>query len=312
MPSGHSRRRFLKRSAAAAAAACIEGTLPARLRGEGSALQPGVQLYMVNREMQKDTSGTLAQLATIGYRRVEPFVLGKEDVNGLKSAIQAAGLQCPSGHFGFGMEDTEKALDDANTLGVHYAISSVLLPRPILTGGGEAAFMQELNGLTRDDFSRMAQLANDIGAKARKRGLQYAYHNHNVEFRDCGQGETGYSILLKETDPELVKLEVDLGWMEVGGADPMQLLNASPDRVRLLHFKDFSVLKPPVTTLGTERQKQIVELGHGIVPFKPLVQRARELHIEHYIVDHDPPFYGKTALEAAKIDFDYLSGLLAS
>ncbi|MDR3738481.1 MAG: sugar phosphate isomerase/epimerase [Terracidiphilus sp.] len=299
------------RSAAAATAVGIHSIAPLRLRGEGSA-KPGIQLYMVGRELAADAPGTLAKLAAIGYREIEPGgTYAGHSAAEFRKMVEDTGMHCPAGHFPFGMGDTDKLLDDASALGVTYAISSLLPPHPP-AGGNWDGFVSMVNGLTRDDFKRMAQMANEIGEKAQKHGIQYAYHNHNIEFRDCGNGETGYSIILKETDAKLVRFEADLGWMATGGADAMALLTATPERFPLLHFKDFDVLKPPVTTLGTERQSQhIVELGQGIVPFKALVAKAKTLHVEHYIVDQDPPFHGKTAFDAAKIDFDYLAGLLA-
>ena len=83
-------------------------------------------------------------------------------------------------------------------------------------------------------------------------------------------------------------------------------------RFPLLHFKDFAFLNPPVIEFGTDRQKQIVDLGQGLVPFKQYVAEAKKIGGERYIVDYDPPFKNQTALEAAKFDVDYLSGLLSS
>jgi sugar phosphate isomerase/epimerase len=78
------------------------------------------------------------------------------------------------------------------------------------------ASIERLNHLTADDLKRMATVANQIGESAKKRGIEFAYHNHNVELRKLEGGETGYGILLKEMDPKLVKLEVDAGWMAAG------------------------------------------------------------------------------------------------
>ena len=301
-----SRRSFLVTSAAAAAGVQMLDSL--RLFAEPAA-RPGIQLYMVGKELAADAPGTLAKLAAIGYRAIEPSgTYAGRTAKEFRKLVEDTGQHCPAGHFPFGMGDTDKLLDDASALGVRYAISSLLPPRK--PEGGMAGFLPLINGLGRDDFKRMAQMANEIGEKAQKHGIQYAYHNHNIEFRDCGNGETGYSIIVKETDAKLVKFEADLGWMACGGGDPMALISAMPERVPLLHFKDFDDLKPPVTTLGTDRQNHIVELGRGIVPFKALVAQAKAQHVEHYIVDQDPPFHGKTAFEAAKIDFDYLAGLL--
>ena len=100
--------------------------------------------------------------------------------------------------------------------------------------------------------------------------------------------------------------------MVISGADPLAIIRSAPKHFPLLHFKDFAILNPPVIELGTDRQKQIVDLGQGLVPFKRFVAEAKRIGVERYIVDHDPPFKNQTALEAAKSDFDYLSGLLAS
>ena len=309
MISTVSRRSFLAGSASAAALVGINAVAPGSLLGATKAPLPGVQLYMVQAEMQKDTPGTLRKLAAIGYPYVEYSPLGFGNAAEFRKMVSDAGLQCPSGHFVFGMGVSSKQLDDAATVGVHYIISTIMLLRPLTNAAG---VMEQLNHLERDDFKRMAAKANEVGKSARERGLQYAYHNHNVEFRTFEDGVTGYSILMKETDPELVKFEADLGWMVTGGADPLAIIKSAPARFPLLHFKDFAVLNPPVIELGTDRQKEIVDLGQGKVPFKKFVAEAKKIGVERYIVDHDPPFKNQTALEAAKTDFDYLAGLLAS
>jgi sugar phosphate isomerase/epimerase len=185
----------------------------------------------------------------------------------------------------------------------------VLPPEPPKSGD-MMAVIERMNHLTADDFKRMAATANEIGESAKKRGLEFAYHNHNVEFRKLEKGETGYGILLRETDPKLVKLEVDVGWMAAGGADPAALIAANAGRVRLLHFKDFSTITPAVNELGGAASAHIVDLGTGVAPLKPAYDAARKAGVEYFIVDHDPPFHGKTALEAAKVDYDYVAELM--
>jgi sugar phosphate isomerase/epimerase len=239
-----SRRSLILRSAAALAGTQAAGLT--RLWAADPKSKPGVQMYMVAADYRKDPAGTLAKLAGIGYGYVEAFAMAINNIGEFKKMVADAGLGCPSGHFSFGFVDQEKVLDDAAAMGVRYAVSSVLPPEPPKNGelGG---LMQKLNHLTADDFKKMANLANQLGEGANKRGLEFAYHNHNVEFRRLEGGATGYDILLRETDPKLVKLEVDAGWMAAGGADPAALIAANADRVRLLHFKDFSTVTPPVT-----------------------------------------------------------------
>ena len=123
--------------------------------------------------------------------------------------------------------------------------------------------MQKMNHMTADDFKGMAATANQIAESAKKRDLVFAYHNHNVEFRKLEGGTTGYDILLKETDPALVKLEVDAGWVAAGGGDPAKVIAANADRVKLMHFKDFSTVTPPINELGPAAGGHIVDLGTG-------------------------------------------------
>ena len=301
------RRDLMIRSAAVWAGAQVVGA--SRLFAADEQSKPGVQMYMVAADFKKDPAGTLKQLAAIGYGYVEAFAMAISNVAEFKKMLSDAGLGCPSGHFGFGFMPTEKVLDQAGELGVKYVVSSVLPPGPP-NGGGMGNILQKMNHLTADDFKAMVGTANQIGESAKKRGLVFAYHNHNVEFRKFANGETGYDILLKETDPALVKLEVDAGWMAAGGADPAKLIAENADRVKLLHFKDFSTITPPVNELGGAASGHIVDLGTGVAPLKAAYEAAKKAGVEYFIVDHDPPFKGKTAMEAAKVDYAYVAGLM--
>ena len=302
------RRDLLMRSAVVAAGAQVVGVRSLFAADEKS--KPGVQMYMVAADFKKDPAGTLKQLSAIGYGYVEAFAMAITNIPEFKKMLADAGLGCPAGHFGFGFMPDEKVLDQAGELGVKYAISSVLPPGPSNGSGGAMAAMAKLNHLTADDFKGMAATANQIGEAAKKKGLQFAYHNHNVEFKKFEGGQTGYDILLKETDPELVRLEVDAGWVAAGGGDPAALIATNGDRVKLIHFKDFSTVTPPINELGPEAGGHIVDLGKGVAPLKAAYEAAKKAGVEYFIVDHDPPFKGKTALEAAKLDYAYVSGLM--
>ena len=308
MPISLTRRDLLIRSTAVMAGAQVVGVRSLFAADESS--KPGVQMYMVAADFKKDPAGTLKQLSAIGYGYVEAFAMAITSIPEFKKMLADAGLGCPAGHFGFGFMPTEKVLDQAGELGVKYAISSVLPPGPSNGSGGAMAAMAKLNHLTADDFKGMAATANQIGEAAKKKGLQFAYHNHNVEFKKFEGGQTGYDILLKETDPGLVRLEVDAGWVAAGGGDPAALIATNGDRVKLIHFKDFSTVTPPINELGPEAGGHIVDLGKGVAPLKAAYEAAKKAGVEYFIVDHDPPFKGKTALEAAKLDYAYVAGLM--
>ena len=301
------RRRFFSVAGCGVAAAAVAHKAWAAPK----AIPVGIQLYTVGSDLTKDPAGTLKKLAEIGYQEVELASLGKMTAAEFRDAIQQAGLRMPSAHLAFGREDTGKLLDDAKALGVEYAVSSVLLAHTPEAGSGQQGFLKALNAMTADDFKQVAAKANEIGEKAKAAGLQYAYHNHNFEFRDLGGGQTGYEILLKETDPSLVKFEADCGWMRVAGKDPVAFLKRAPDRYVMLHIKDFKDVVKPVTALLAPDAPAPTELGRGSIDLKPIVEAGRQAGIKHMFVEQEPPFKEMPPLEAAEVDYKSLHGLLA-
>lgn len=301
-----SRRHFI------ALAAGVGATVAARRAWSTTSLIPtGIQLYTVNSEMEKDPAGTLKKVAQIGYTEVETAGFGKLAASQFRSLLNDAGLRAPSAHLMFGMQETDKLLEDAKTLGVTYVVSSVLLARPPAHADMKG-FLEAINSMTADDFKKSAAMANEIAQKAKAAGFQYAYHNHNFEFRDLGGGATGYDILLRETDPSLVKFEADCGWMRVAGADPVALLAHFPNRYVMLHIKDFKNLSKPVTSLMAPDSPIPTELGHGSIDLKPIVEAGRKAGIKHMFVEQEPPFQEMPPLEAAAVDYTCLHSLLAT
>jgi sugar phosphate isomerase/epimerase len=297
-----SRRRFFPLAGGALVATAF--SQQAR-RSHG--LPVGIQLYMVNADLTKDPAGTLKKIADIGYSEVETAGLGKLSAAQFRDLLRDAGLRAPSAHLGFGTEDTGKLLDDAKTLGVEYVVSSMLPPKD----EGMPAFFMSLNSLSADDFRRIAAKANEIGQRAKAAGMQYAYHNHNFEFRDLGDGKTGYDVLIEETDASVVKFETDCGWMKVGGKDPVEYLKRYGNRIAMLHAKDFKNITKPVTALFSQDRPIPTELGRGSIDYKPIFEAGLKAGVKHIFVEQEPPFKEVSAMEAAEIDYRYLKSLLS-
>ena len=296
-PTQISRRTFLQQSAATA-------TLLATTKAWAATPSPiGMELYTVGAPLTKDPAGTLAKLASIGYTEVQVSGFAGLTPTALRKLIDDAGLKCPAAHLGFGTMETERVLEQAHELRVPFAASSILLPD---SGPMNAGTLSKLNTLTADDFKRIAALANQIGEQAKKAGVQYGYHNHTHEFRDLGNGVTGYSILLKETDPSVVLLEADCGWMVTAGQDPIHYFKTYPTRYRVIHVKDFPKLTPVTTTMGQPNGPHPTELGRGHIDYKPILAAARKAGVQHFFVEQDPPMADMTPLEAAAIDYAYL------
>ena len=75
-------------------------------------------------------------------------------------------------------------------------------------------------------FARsLAADLNRWAAEAKQAGLGFAYHHHDFEFAPLADGDGGtlFDILVQETDPNLVGIEVDVYWA-AHAVDPAHLL----------------------------------------------------------------------------------------
>ena len=318
MKSLSARRAFLGHLTAGAAALPFLTGEFSQMNAGPLGLPIGLELYTVGKEMDADPRGTLKQVAAAGYKEVELSPLSKLSAKETKAALDEFGLTNPSGHYL--LQDLQKDMQGkiafAKEMGQEYIVLTVpwvadpsrFTPDPKL--GPYAMFMAVIQGLTLDDFKWNAEQFNKIGAELKKSGLQLAYHNHNFEFKKYGD-TTGYDELLRLTDPELVKFEMDCGWVTVAGHSPVDYLHKYPDRYRLLHIKDFKPGFTPTSKLGETGEGAPVptELGRGTIDYKEIFAAAKKSPIRAIFVEQEPPFKEMPALEAIKVDYDYLHNL---
>ncbi len=308
-----SRREFLSHAALGAAGAYFfsgRQAMAADLRSRPI----GLELYTVGAEFDKDPAGTMQKVAAMGYRTVELSPQGptsKVSVADIKKALADNGLKNPSGHYILPdlQGHLQERMDTAKELGEEYMVLSVAWvadPSRFQNANQMDMFMAMLNGLTLDDWKWNAEQLNKLGEQVKKAGLKLAYHNHNYEFKKLGD-TTGYDELLRLTDPELVFFQMDCGWVSVAGHDPVEYLKKYPSRYRLLHIKDFKKGFTPTTTLGEKGGPVPTELGRGGIDYAKIFAVAPENVI--FYVEQEPPFKEMPALEAAKVDYDYLSNL---
>lgn len=303
-----SRRGFLIGSGGALAATAFTLAHPWELSANPLGKPIGLELYTVGAELDKDYDGTLRQIAAIGYKEIETGVSPKRKAADVKKSLQDAGLQCRALHMGFG--GMEEAIHYAHELGARYVISSVTLPAVPEPGKfNMKSMMALLATLSLDDFKKIAARCNQMGEQAKKAGLQFGYHNHNFEFKPQDGGAIGYDMVLKETDPSLVKFELDCGWMAAAGHDPVSYLSKYPTRYRLLHIKDFHPTASPSVGLDESVRPKAAELGRGHIDYKPIFAAAKKSEVELYYVEQEPPFTTTPAMEAIKIDYDYLHAM---
>lgn len=313
--SSISRRQFLVTTACSLSAAALQFEPFAAAAPLN--LPMGIQLYSVNDGINADAPATLAAIAKIGYKEVETAGFGTLKTSAaFRKALDDNGLSCPSAHLMFDLKNLQKSFDDANALGCRYATASVprlmiLPPLQISTKPTPAeikAIIASIESpMSPDEYKRLADAMNTVGAAAKRSGLTFAAHNHIQEFTPVN-GKTGMDYLMTHTDPETVKFEFDTGWMYVAGQQPGDFLRRYPGRAKMLHLKDFSSI-PKHPQLVGDNAPHGTELGRGIVPNRKFIADAAGQGIEHIFVEQEPPFRDMPAIEAAQANYTYLHGL---
>ncbi|QIP17181.1 sugar phosphate isomerase/epimerase [Spirosoma aureum] len=266
-----SRKDFLKTSALAMAAVLTPGldvfAKPAQT--------VGLQLYTLRDLLPKDVEGTLKKVAEIGYKEVELFgysdgkFFGKTPAQ-FSALLKSLGLSAPSGHYTTGntmpnakgtlKKDWKRAVDDAATLGQKYMVCAYLFPEE----------------RKMDDYKRHVDLFNKSAELCKAAGIQFAYHNHDFEFKPMG-GQLPYDLILKGTDPNLVKMELDLYWASFAGQDPVALFKKHPGRFPLWHIKDMAKTK----------EREFAEVGLGSINFQRIFDAKKTAGLTHYFVEQD-------------------------
>jgi sugar phosphate isomerase/epimerase len=258
------RRAFLAGGTAAALTARVHAATLANI---------GVQLYTVRDLLQRDFEGTLARIAALGYRTVEFGGLEGPSPHETLAILKRHGLTAPSGHAPFDALERAlpKVLQEANEREQKYVV---------------CPFVNESRRRGLDDWKRLCATFNAIGELARRAGLAFAYHNHDFEFAIL-DGQIPYALLLAETDPALVGMELDLYWMTRAGHDPVAWFQRHPGRFPLLHLKDAT------------REGAITDVGRGTIDFKRILGAAARAGMTHCFVEHDDPPDPMLSIEAS-------------
>jgi sugar phosphate isomerase/epimerase len=269
------RREFLQRAAAATVAL---GAAPVRSAAEPRYLL-GLQLYTVREPMAKDAAGTLARIAELGYRNLETYGFDPGSLTyynrsavEFKRLLDDLGLTTTTGHYELHaylaqppaamIDYVDRCIQGAHALNQQYITWAWLDPQS--------------RGL--ESFRLVAQRLNLIGAQAAKAGLKVAYHNHDFEFIPHA-GKCGYDIIMQETDPDLVKLQLDLYWVAYAATrTPHELFEKQPGRFVMWHVKDM------------DKSKHYTELGNGTIDFVPIIADAKLAGLENYFVEQGDNF----------------------
>jgi sugar phosphate isomerase/epimerase len=269
----------------------------------------GLQMYTVRDRYPTDYPGTLKAIAAIGYRAVQPTgsyaghapdaVKRMLDENGLVAA--ATHVSPPDG------PEFEPTLEAYARIGHRYTTIRMAAPR---TPGAPAP---EPQALTREAAQRMAARLNEAGRISRKHGVKVMYHNHAEEFQTLTDSPLRvYDVLIAETDPDLVALELDIGWAVAGGADPLKLFAEAPGRFEVWHVKDIADLASlkGIEPVRRARATKIVPLGQGEIDYRPIFAAADKAGMKHFYVEQDSAPASGDSMRDAGVSYRYLAVML--
>ncbi len=240
------------------------------------ALQP----YSIREELNDDFFGSFARVAEIGYQGVEIGMPPEGvTVKEMKTRLADLGLQAISCHAGLEQltNDLSTVTDFVNEMGGKYIVLSHRFD-------------------TKKEVLESAQLFNNIGRAAKDDGIQFLYHNHDWEFIKF-DGQYALDLLLQETDPDLVKMELDTYWVQKGGENPAEYLRKLKNRCPLLHVKD----------MEKGEEQFFAEVGEGILDFQEIIQAAAEVGTEWLVVEQD--LCRRPVFESIEISYRNLSNM---
>ncbi len=268
--------------------------------------QIGLELYTVRDLLPKDYEGTLAKVAEIGYKEVEPATnyAGMEPKQ-FRAMLDKFGLSAPSTHVGAtDGPDLEKQLEGFRIMGIKYTEIRGGSP-----GGGGGRGPQ-----TEESVKRTAQQINKHGEIAKKFGMKMLIHNHTQEFQPLeGSALHPYDVLLRETDPALVAMQLDVGWASVAGQNILEMFQKHPGRFELWHVKDargIKLMTPQMTQPERQRSAMLVPVGEGEVNYKSIFAAAGQAGLKHFCIEQDNAADWGDSMAAARVSYQNLLKIL--
>jgi sugar phosphate isomerase/epimerase len=235
----------------------------------------GLQLYSVRAQMEKDVPGTLAEVRSWGIRFVELAGTSGLSPEVFKQHLEAAGLDAVSGHYSFEewSRDPEAVLAQAARLGLVY-VGCAWIPH-------EGAFDEAACRNAIAVFNRAGELAA-------QRHMRFFYHTHGYEFQPF-HGGTLFDLLMRRTDAEKVKFEMDIFWIAHAGQNPVKLLAKYPFRWELMHLKDMRKGTPTGLLTGSSDVKNDVAMGTGTLNLPAILRAANQAGVKWYFIEDESP-----------------------
>ncbi len=287
----NNRRTFLKNTSAIALGSLLlnKEALANAILNKPAMPGVGLQLFTLFDVLDNDVQGNLKKIADIGYTEIESAFSKKGGFYGMSAkefstTVKNLGMHWRSHHvlgapfklppgakMPAGADGKPMVIPPMKTLRDNYQE----LVDQAAEGGVTYLVCANTPIGTLDEIKSSIEVLNKSAEAAKKAGLVFAYHNHDAEFKKV-DGVVPYDLILSQTDKNLVKMELDLGWTLKAGKDPVELFKAHPGRFPLWHVKDMDA-----------KFEQILEVGKGTFNFKRIFDHAKESGMRNFFVEQD-------------------------
>ncbi len=218
-----------------------------------------VQLYTLRQPLADDFVGTLKAVKAIGLEYVELAGYNGLSAAEVKTILDDVGLKVSGGHYGLdALENVEQIATESNLFHNKYVILPWIGEEKYKNGWVE--FGKELEPLARAYSDR---------------GFTFCYHNHAFEFEN--RGTSTFDQMWAETEADILKSQLDLGWVAVAGVDPAEYLRKLGSRVACVHLKEFS----------GNKEKWDEEAGKGVIDWDSVLKACADLNIEFGSIEMD-------------------------
>lgn len=288
-----SRKNFLKVAGAGSLGAillsgnsCGTGAQPVAEEAAAPVVDPksfnlGLQLYTVRDAMEKDPVLALTEVSKIGYKYIELANYADGKFYGFapaefKKIAADLGLEIISSHTqveakGITLDNAQKMAEDHAVLGTKYCVQPWI----------------NAEDRNIDSYHKMIADWNKVGEIMKAQGIKFGYHNHNFEFANINGIVPYYDIFLKEMNPEVITMEIDLFWLNKAGQNAVELFNKYPGRFEIFHLKDGYTSETP---FFEPVSVDMAPVGEGVVNFKDALAAKEVAGMKYMIVEQDCSF----------------------
>jgi len=235
---------------------------------------------------EKGLASTLGSLKSIGYDAVELIGLGAIPPASARRILDDSGLAACSAHA-----DSQLILSDPGSVATMLhalGCGSVAYPYP-----------RNQDVSTPEGVQKLCGQLSSAASVFRSEGISFSYHNHGIELQRLGE-KTALQMIMEQTDPRLVGMELDTYWLQAGGVDPAAWIQRCKGRAALLHVKDYRV--------NAEGKPLFAEIGEGNLDWEKILSAAGKAGTRWLIVEQDDHWAGGDPVASLRTSRKYLSG----